>query len=262
VEFDLAAGTRITSSYSGVFTRTGDHHTVTNESWNGTLTPGTSATFGWVAQGQGTPENCVLNGADCAGAPADYTAPTRPGPLAFDISAGLTLTWAPSADDHGPVAYQVYESGRLLSTVTGTRYVYSNGPTLPPRIYVFAVRAVDPAGNPSPSSYRSLGQIWRGDEVPQAPSAPRVDTPAAGLLRLTWTDPPVVPQLSVPPTAGYEVSLDGEPVGQVGRNMIIMPAPSAGTHTFGIRTINAVDRLSAPLELTYEVGPSPGTMRR
>jgi hypothetical protein len=253
VEFDLAAGTRITSSYGGVFTRTGDHYAVTNETWNGMLAPGSSATFGWVAEGQGTPTNCTLNGADCAGVPVDYTAPTRPGPLTFDISAGLTITWGPSTDDRGTVAYEVYESGRLLTTVTGPRYVYSDGPTLPPRIYVFAVRAVDAAGNPSALSYKSLGQIWRGDEVPGAPSAPRVDTPAAGLLRLAWTGAPISPQPNVPPIAGYEVYLDGELVGQVGLNMIIMSAPPAGRHTFGIRTINAVDQYSTMVELTHVV---------
>ncbi|MET8148563.1 cellulose-binding domain-containing protein [Actinoplanes sp. NPDC049668] len=251
VEFDLAAGTRVTSSYSGVFTRAGDHYTVRNESWNGTIAPGASETFGWVAEGQGTPTGCKLNGVDCAGVPADHTPPARTGPLAFDISAGLTLTWAPSADDSGAVAYEVHESGRLLATVAGTRYVYSNGPALPPRIYVFAVRAVDAAGNHSPYSYRSLGQIWRGDEIPAAPSGLRVDTPAAGLLRLSWTGPPASSQISIPPVAGYEVSLDGATVGQTGDGWIIVPAPPAGTHRFGVRTINAVDRYSTVAELSY-----------
>ncbi|MFI7541947.1 cellulose binding domain-containing protein [Actinoplanes sp. NPDC049599] len=251
VEFDLAAGTRVTSSYSGVFSHTGDHWTVTNETWNARLAPGSSATFGWVAEGQGTPAHCTLNGADCAGVPADHTAPTRPGPLVLDISSGLTLTWAPSTDDHGPVAYEVYESGQLRATVTDTRYVYSTGGTLPPRIYIFAVRAVDPAGNSSPLSYRTLGQIWRGDEVPDAPSDLRVETPAAGLLRLSWTAPVVPSPFATPPVAGYEVLVDGVPAGQVGGTSIILAAPPAGPHTLGVRTINAVDNTSAVTELSY-----------
>jgi hypothetical protein len=253
VEFDLAAGTTVTSSYSAVFTRTGDHYAVRNESWNGILAPGASATFGWVADGPATPANCTLNGADCAGVPADYTAPTRPGPLGFDLSAGLALTWTPSTDDRGPVRYEVYESERLLATVTDTRYVYSTGPALPPRIYVFAVRAVDAAGNSSPYVYRSLGQIWRGDEIPAAPTGLRVDTPAAGLLRLSWTGPAVTSPFVAPPTAGYEVSLDGRPVGQVGATAIIVRVPPPGTHTFGVRTINAVDQYSAAAQLSHPV---------
>jgi hypothetical protein len=181
--------------------------------------------------------------------PADYTAPTRPGPLVFDTSAGLALTWAPSTDDHGAVSYEVYESDQLRARVTDTRYVYSTGGTLPPRIYIFAVRAVDAAGNPSPYSYRSLGQIWRGDEVPAAPSGLRVDSPAAGLLRLSWTAPAASSPFVAPPIAGYEVALDGVTVGQVGNTAIVVPAPPAGAHTFGVRSINAVDRYSAAAEL-------------
>jgi hypothetical protein len=253
VEFDLAAGTRVTSSHSGVFTRTGDHYTVTNETWNARLAPGSSATFGWVAQGQGTPANCTLNGHECAGAPADHTAPSRPGPLAFDIRSGLTITWAPSTDDHGPVRYEVYESGQLLTTVTDNRYVYSNGATLPPRIYVFAVRAVDAAGNVSPYAAQTLGRIWRGDEVPGAPSGLRVSIPAAGFLRLSWTGPPEVSPFMAPPVAGYEVHLDGTPIGQVGSTSMIIATPPAGTHTLGVRTLNAVDQYSSLAELTYTV---------
>ena len=254
VEFDLAPGTRITSSYSGVFTRTGDRYTVTNASWNRVLAPGAATTFGWVAAGQATPANCTLNGADCAGAPADYTAPTRPGPLVFDYRVGVTMTWAPSTDDQGPVTYEVYESGVLLRTVTEPRFVVSPGPALPPKVFVFAVRAVDAAGNPSASAHGTIGRIWRGDEIPAAPSGLQVDTPAVGLLRLTWAPAPVPPQMSFPPIAGYEVYLDGELVGQVGRTSIIIPAPAAGRHTFGVRTINAVDQFSPVVQLQHTTG--------
>lgn len=202
---------------------------------------------------QDDPENCTLNGFDCAGAPADHTAPARPGPLEFDLGDGVALTWAPSTDDGGPVSYQVYESDQLRATVTDPRYVYSTGPFLPPRVYVFAVRSVDAAGNVSPYAYRTLGQIWRGDEVPEAPSDLRVDRPAAGLLRLRWTGPAAQSPFTAPPVAGYEVHLDGEPVGQVGDTEITVAAPPAGAHTFAVRTINAVDRYSKPAELTHTV---------
>jgi chitinase len=252
VEFDLAAGTRITSSYSGVLSRTDDHYTMANASWNGTLAPGTSATFGWVAAGRAEPANCTLNGADCAGAtvpPADHVAPTRPGPITFDMTGGVVLTWAPSTDDQGTVAYEVYESGRLLATVTGNRYVYSTSPALPPRIYVFFVRAVDPAGNPSISTYNTLGRIWNGDEVPPAPTGLQVTGAGPGLVRLSWTPVPSSSQLTIPPVAGYRVYLDGAPVGETGSASIILNAPSSGSHTYGVRSVNAVDQQSAPLEL-------------
>jgi hypothetical protein len=60
--------------------------------------------------------------------------------------------------------------------------------------------------------------------------------------------------MSVPPIAGYEVYLDGELVGQVGRASIIIPAPPAGAHTFGVRTINGVDQFSPMVELQHTTG--------
>jgi hypothetical protein len=135
--------------------------------------------------------------------------------------------------------------------VTEPRYVYSTGGTLPPRIYIFSVRAVDPAGNVSPWAFRSVGQIWRGDEIPAAPTAPRIDTPAAGLVRLSWTAPEAQSPFVTAPVAGYEVLLDGAPVGQVGGTSMTVPAPAPGPHTFGIRTLNAVDNFSAVVELAH-----------
>lgn len=249
VDFDLPAGTGVTSSWDGVFQRTGDRWTVTAAHWNGPLAPGSSVMFGWVARGQGLPANCTLNGAACDGTAADHVPPPSPRPIQFDLSGGgLTLTWSPSADSSGPVRYELYESGRLLTTVTGTCYVHATSPP-PPRIYVFAVRAVDQAGNVSAAAYRSLGQIWRGDEIPPPPAEPRADYPAPGLVRLQWTAPPSLPPFSAPPTAGYEILRDGVPVAETGATSITLPAGSGGPQTYGIRTINAVERRSAPAEV-------------
>ncbi|GIE95822.1 cellulose binding domain-containing protein [Paractinoplanes rishiriensis] len=252
VEFDLPAGTRTASSYGGVFTRTGDHYVVVNEAWNGTIQPGASTTFGWVADGRGEPQNCVLNGSDCAGVPEvpqDYTSPTRTGALSFDLAGGVTLNWAPSTDDSGTVAYEVNESFGLSRKVTENRYVYTTAPALPPRIYVFWVRAIDAAGNASIAQYNTLGRVWRGDEPAAAPTGLTAGAAAPGLLRLSWTPVPPVNQISVPPTAGYEALIDGVVVGQTGHNSIIVPAPAPG-QTVAVRAVNAVDQRSTPIELS------------
>lgn len=123
---------------------------------------------------------------------------------------------------------------------------------LPPRIYIFAVRAVDAAGNASAYSYRTLGQFWR-DEAPGAPSELRVDRPTPGLLRLSWSPSPTPSAFNSPPIAGYEVYLDGHPVGQVGRGVLTMPVPPSGPHTFGVRAFNAIDRYSPLVELDHVV---------
>jgi hypothetical protein len=145
----------------------------------------------------------------------------------------------------------VYDAGNLVGTTTGTRYVVSDGPYLPPKIYVFSVRAVDAAGNPSPSSYLQLGEMWR-DEPPAAPTALRAEPAGAGLVRLSWTAPPAQSPYQVAPIAGYQVSVDGEPAGQTGATSLVVAAP-AGAHTFTVRSLDAVDRLSAPAELDHEV---------
>lgn len=181
---------------------------------------------------------------------ADHTAPTRPGPLQVDLSSGgVVLRWAPSTDDRGPVRYELTESDRPVATVTGTEYRYSSSPP-PPRIYILAVRAVDEAGNVSAAAYQTLGRVWRGDEVPPAPAGLGLDRAGRGLVELSWTAPALPPGWMVPPVAGYEVELDGQPVGQVGATRIVLARPARGPHTFTVRTINAVDQRSAAAELT------------
>jgi hypothetical protein len=145
----------------------------------------------------------------------------------------------------------VYESGRLLTTVATNRYVYSTSPALPPRIYVFAVRAVDPAGNPSIAVFNTLGRIWRGDEVPPAPTGLRVDGAGPGLVRLSWTAVPATSQLSIPPVGGYRVYRDGALIGETGNASIVLDAPGAGSHTYGVRSVNAVDQQSTLADLVH-----------
>ncbi|MFD0819904.1 cellulose binding domain-containing protein, partial [Micromonospora zhanjiangensis] len=68
VEFDLPAGTAISSFWDADVTRTGDHYVAVKKSWAGPLAPGTS--FSWGYNGTGgyrAPLNCTVNGAPCGG---------------------------------------------------------------------------------------------------------------------------------------------------------------------------------------------------
>lgn len=65
VEFDLPAGSSVGSYWDALLTRSGTHYTFTNRDYNGSLAPGASAVFGWVASGTGVPANCTLNGGSC-----------------------------------------------------------------------------------------------------------------------------------------------------------------------------------------------------
>jgi hypothetical protein len=76
VEFDLAGGTTMGTYWDALLTTNGNHHTFTNRTYNGTLTPGASAVFGFIVNGTATPANCTVNGTPCAGGPRPTAAPT------------------------------------------------------------------------------------------------------------------------------------------------------------------------------------------
>jgi chitinase len=80
VEFDLPAGHRIGSLWDGSYTASGQHVTV-NNTWNGNVAPGGSASFGFNVAYSGVysaPANCRLNGGSCdaGGAPPTTTTTT------------------------------------------------------------------------------------------------------------------------------------------------------------------------------------------
>ena len=79
VAFDLPAGTSVGSFWDADMTRSGQRFTFRNKSWNGTLPPGASASFGFIGAGSGTPSNCTLNGAPCGGGGPGPQTPGVPG---------------------------------------------------------------------------------------------------------------------------------------------------------------------------------------
>jgi Cellulose binding domain len=91
VQFDLPAGTSMGTYWEALVTTSGQHVTATNQSWNGTLAPGASTTFGFIGVGSGNPTNCTVNGVACgaAGNPPPTTAPptTTPPTTALPTTA-------------------------------------------------------------------------------------------------------------------------------------------------------------------------------
>ncbi|WP_405099068.1 glycosyl hydrolase family 18 protein [Micromonospora sp. NBC_01412] len=76
IEFDLPAGTTISSSWDADVTSSGNHYVAVKKSWAGPLAPGTS--FSWGYNGTGAykaPLNCTINGAPCGGGTPPTTAP-------------------------------------------------------------------------------------------------------------------------------------------------------------------------------------------
>ncbi|MGI5145364.1 chitinase [Plantactinospora sp. CA-294935] len=80
VAFDLPAGTTMGSYWDALLTSSGQRHTFTNRSWNGSIAPGASVSFGFLATGSGSPANCTLNGAACGGGTNPTTPPTTQPP--------------------------------------------------------------------------------------------------------------------------------------------------------------------------------------
>jgi chitinase len=76
VAFDLPAGTAVGTYWDALMTSSAQRYTFTNRSWNGTVAPGSSVTFGFLANGPGSPTGCTLNGAGCTGATSPTPAPT------------------------------------------------------------------------------------------------------------------------------------------------------------------------------------------
>ncbi|HEY9439576.1 MAG TPA: cellulose binding domain-containing protein [Streptomyces sp.] len=69
LEFDLPAGTKISSLWNGQHTVSGNHVTVKAASWNKDLAPGKSVTVGFVTSASGTagdPTGCLINKAKCS----------------------------------------------------------------------------------------------------------------------------------------------------------------------------------------------------
>ncbi|WP_204041575.1 glycosyl hydrolase family 18 protein [Acrocarpospora phusangensis] len=69
VEFDVPAGTAISSAWDADMTRSGNHYTFVNKGWNGAVPAGGQASFGFIGApgGLSAVQNCTLNGAACTG---------------------------------------------------------------------------------------------------------------------------------------------------------------------------------------------------
>ncbi|MFI7438263.1 glycosyl hydrolase family 18 protein [Micromonospora haikouensis] len=81
IEFDLPAGTTISSAWDADVTNSGNHWVAVKKSWAGPLAPG--ATFSWGYNGTGAykaPLNCTINGAPCGGGTTPTTAPPTTAP--------------------------------------------------------------------------------------------------------------------------------------------------------------------------------------
>jgi len=151
VEFDLPGGSTLGSYWDALAAQSGTHVTATNRTYNGTLAPGGTASWGFLVSGAGKPANCKLNGASCAGV-IDTQAPSVPSSLhaTGTTSASVSLAWTASTDNVGVTGYDIYRGGTIAASVSGTSGTVAG--LSPSTAYTFTVRARDAAGNTSGAS--------------------------------------------------------------------------------------------------------------
>jgi chitodextrinase len=144
----------------------------------------------------------------CATTP-DQTPPSRPGDLVATVSGErVDLRWGPSTDDVGVVAYEVLRGTAKVARVPAEERAWADVGPKPEAESCYFVRAIDAAGNVSPSSMHAC--VRTPDKT--APSTPEGLVAAPGSatqIALSWK--PSTDNVGV---VGYDVLRDGQTVTQ------------------------------------------------
>jgi chitinase len=254
VEFDLPAGSTISSFWDGAVTKTGNH-VVAAGTWNATLAPGGSASFGWIgAPGGITPANCTLNAGSCAaGGTTDTTAPTTPGTLSSpaNTSTSVDLAWGASTDAGGSglAGYNIYRNGATTPTAQTTGTTFSDTGLTPNTTYTYTVRARDGAGNLSGASNQiSVTTSTTGTPDTTAPTTPgTLSSPAktSSSISLAWGTSTDAGGSGL---AGYNIYRNGatSPTAQASTNSYTDVGLAANTtYTYTVRARDGAGNLSA-----------------
>lgn len=108
LQFDLAAGSTVTSLWNGTVSAGGLHYTVVNESWNGSVGAGASVDVGFQVAGLGNPSNCLLNGKPCGSAtttPSNTRSPSPTGVPSPTVIPSPTVAPPASGGGYGFAPY-------------------------------------------------------------------------------------------------------------------------------------------------------------
>ncbi|MFG1950280.1 cellulose binding domain-containing protein [Micromonospora sp. NPDC048830] len=178
VQFDLPTGSTLGAFWDALLTTSGQHVTAVNQSWNGTLAPGASTTFGFNVNGTGLPTNCTVNGGSCTG--GGPSGPATPGGLRVTGTTNSSVSLAWNAVSGTVTGYRVYEGSTVRATVTGTSATVSGLATCSAHSYtVTAYNSSGESAKSAPVSATTTG--CTGGSGPMA---------AAPYLYPGWGDPP------------------------------------------------------------------------
>ena len=188
----------------------------------------------------------------------DTQAPSAPLNLAGAVSfTNVTLSWLPSTDNVGVVAYNVFRNNVLISsTPTNTSLV--TGLTANTK-FTFGVTAVDAAGN---QSAMSTLQVTSGaDQTPdtQAPSAPTnlVAQVGSNSVQLSWTA-----STDNRGVVGYIISQDGRVIDTVLSPILtkfVSGLAVLTSYTFEVVAYDAAKNKSAKAERTVTTSAALNT---
>jgi chitodextrinase len=144
------------------------------------------------------------------GETADTTAPSKPAGLTVSqmTTTGFRVQWTAATDNVGVTAYNVYQNGKYVKTVTETGYTFSG--LLANTAYSITVLAMDAAKNRSLLSDALLVQTVAGADTaaPSVPLGVLASSVTSGSFKVTWTA--ASDNVGV---AGYNVYRNGAYVG-------------------------------------------------
>jgi PKD repeat protein len=171
----------------------------------------------------------------------DTTAPTSPAtPSApSPTRTGPVITWSGGTDANGIDHYVVVRDG--IDIGIGVSPWTDTDPALSDGTHLYAVRAVDPAGNvSSPSSSRAVAY---DGTAPSAPGAITAVSPTAAAPALTWA--PAADAIGV---VRYDVIRDDSPLGSTGGTTFTDSTAGEGTHVYTVRAVDAAGNTGSASE--------------
>jgi len=185
VAFDLPSGTSVGSFWDADMTRSGQRFTFRSRSYNGTVAPGASVSFGFIGAGSGAPSNCTLNGASCGGGGTTPQAPGAPGApsVTGTTASSISLSWGASS---GTVTgYRVYEGTTVRATVTGTSATI--GGLAANTTHTYSIAAYNSVGeSPRSASVTATTSGGTNPSAPGAPGTPSVTGSTGTSIGLSW----------------------------------------------------------------------------
>jgi len=207
LEFDFPdAAQRVTNGWSGTYAQSGQHVTVTNAAWNGTLGTGASVSTGFngaFGTANPVPTAFTLNGTACNGAVAAPTVSiSSPAANArFTAPASIPIAATAAAASGRTVSkVEFYHDGLLLGTDTAAPYAYT-WDSVPAQTAAYHLQAI---------AYDSANVKSATADVPvfvDASTTPAVITDATSLTVAPGESVTFKVALSKAPTANTTVAI-------------------------------------------------------